>query len=284
MVTVPPPRRVPFVRNASVSADRTPLARSLDTENLSSLEIKRKVKSFLVGYSSLPKLQGCATRYLPQQRTWNACAHPLCWQCAHRRAHAASADLRRRSTEAGSLLMLRLSLASDASQSLEDAWDALEGVRASWSAGRAVRSRVSAYRWHTELTRNADDGSWNVHLHLILGTTQKMNRDDAQLIVDALTARWVECAIKRGRYAAPEALHGALIDRTPARAIAYICKGVMAPHRAVGGSGRTPSDILLSAAMDGDADDAALWLEIESASDGRHFQGTGGAWRGGPKP
>jgi len=180
--------------------------------------------------------------------------------------------------------MLRLSLASDASQSLEDAWDALEGVRASWSAGRAVRSRVAAYRWDTELTRNADDGSWNVHLHLILGATQKMNRDDALLVADALIARWVECATKRGHSAAPEALHGALIDRTPARAIAYTCKGVMAPHRAADGSGRTPRDILLSAALDGDADDAALWLEIEAASDGRRSQGTGGAWRGGAKP
>lgn len=143
---------------------------------------------------------------------------------------------------------------------------------------------MAEYRWFTELTHNAGNGSWNVHAHLILGTTQKMNRAEAQTIIDALVARWVSCAARLGHSAAREALHGDLIDHTPARAIRYASKGVMGAHSAADGGGRTPGDILLSAAVHGDADDAALWAEIECAAVKRRFQGTAGAWRGGTKP
>jgi hypothetical protein len=259
-------RRVPFAPIVGAS----PVPRSLDGENLSSglskIEIKRAIRTYVSEHSTLPALLGCATIYLPRQRTWNACGHPLCWSCARKRAEDLSADLRRRSESYAFVYSLRLSVQSTPSASLSASWRLLDDLRRPLARGRWLTGRVAAFRWFTEITRGP--GGWHPHLNLIVVSRNEIDPSE-------IPARWEALAASEGVFAPADAQYVERITRTPGRAFRYATKGPLAIH----GDSRTAGAILLDAALHGDADAATDWQEIETASAGRRWQGTGGEWR-----
>lgn len=261
------PRRVPFA--PFVGAPSVP--RSLDRENVSSplskLEIKRAVRNYVTDYSTLSTLRGCASIYLPRQHTWNACGHPLCWSCARRRAADLSADLRHRSASYAFVYSIRLSVQSTPSAPLSAVWDLLDDLRGRLTRGRWLRGRVAAFRWFPEITHGP--GGWHPHINLIVVSRNEIDPSE-------IPARWEALAASEGVFAPADAQYVERITRTPGRALSYATKGTLV----MPGNSRTAGAILLDAALYGDADAAADWLEIETASAGRRWQGTGGEWRG----
>lgn len=266
-------RRVPFVRP---TASAPSVHRSLDTQILSSVATKTVVKNFIMEYSENTKLRACSSIYLKRQRSWNRCGHPLCWQCARQRANASSADLRSRCASYPAVYAVTLSLENIPSQSLQDAWNALDAVRARLTAGRWLTGRVAAFRWFTELTHGED--GWHPHIHMIAVSNHDSTPEQDDELSTQIINRWILRARDLGHHADDAGQHVQRVTRTPGRAVSYACKGVMTSH----GDSRTPGRILLDAALRGDAHSADLWAEIEAASAGRHWQGTGGAFRGQP--
>ncbi|MFE1663305.1 protein rep [Microbacterium sp. P02] len=263
-----PITRVPFVRRPQEPAHL--LDYSIDPENLSS---KRAARAFILEYSSLQKLKRCSSIYLKTQGSWNRCEHPLCSHCARRRAYRLSAELEDLARAFPVALSLTLTLQSTAGTALEAAWDALDAVRTAFAGGRWLTTQVDAYRWHVELTRNAD--AWHPHLHLLLVSENEQDPAAVDSLRVALIERWQAVADRAGHYADPAGQHLDLIGRTRGRAIRYLAKGPMSQQKEEMTAGRIFSD----AAHKGDADAAALWEEIERASEGRRWQGTGGVFR-----
>lgn len=240
---------------------------SQDTEILSSIEIKRAVREFLMEFSSLDKLTSCSSIYLTEQKTWNRCEHQLCWSCARKRAADLTADLATKAAQYPTLITVTLSLRTMPSTTLSDAWDALDDVRGALTAGRWLTSRVAAYRWHTEITKG---DTWHPHSALLLAS-----RFGPQDIKAEVLDRWADAAAKRGHEALADAAAAQEITRTRRRALGYLVKGPVALHA----DSRTAGRILLDAALHDDAEAAADWIEIENASAGRRWQGTGGEFR-----
>jgi len=114
-----------------------------------------------------------------------------------------------------------------------------------------------------------------VHTAFLLAVRDDLSADDVQALRQRLTGRWADKAASAGHYAHPAQQGFDKIRTTSGRAISYATKGVMATH----GESRTPGRILRDAALAGDADAVVDWAEIESASVGRRFQGTGGQFR-----
>lgn len=261
---------------AAVPADPAaalPLDGSLDPENLSSDQIKRAVRAFITEFSTLEKLTSCGSRYLPDQGTWNACRRPLCWQCSHRRGALLAAELIKLSADYPTQITMTLSLATAPSTSLRDAWDALDAVRGEFTAGRWLTSRITAYRWHTELTKGPT--GWHPHVAFLLVSRNVVAAYEFAALRDELLDRWAALATARDLRADADQQHAEKIRRTPGRAVSYLTKGPMRLH----GESRTAGRILLDAAVEGDAEAAADWAEIEEASAGRRWQSTGGEFR-----
>ncbi len=123
-----------------------------------------------------------------------------------------------------------------------------------------LRSQVDAWSWSTEIT--GSHGAWHVHTAFILAVGDDLSTDDLEALRQRLSARWAVKAASAGHYADPGQQNFDRITRTHGRAIGYAVKGVMATH----GDSRTPGRILRDAALAGDADAAADWAEIETAS------------------
>lgn len=235
---------------------------------LSKIEIKRAVRNYVTNYSTLSTLRGCARIYLPRQQTWNRCGHALCWSCARKRAEDLSADLRRRSESYSFVYLIRLSVQSTTpSAPLDAAWDRLDDLRRRLTLGRWLTGRVAAFRWFTEITRGP--GGWHPHVNLIAVSRKEIDPSE-------IPVRWEALAASEGVFAPADAQYVERITCTPGRALRYATKGTLALH----GDSRTAGVILLDAALHGDADAAADWAEIETASARRRWQGTGGEWRG----
>ena len=260
-------RRVPFA--PIVGAPSVP--RSLDRENVSSplseIEINRAVRNYVTNYSTLSTLRGCGTVYLRQHHVWNDCGHPLCWSCARKRASDLSADLRHRSASYTFVYSMRLSVQSTPSAPLSAVWDLLDDLRGRLTRGRWLTGRVAAFRRYTEITHGP--GGWHPHINLIVVSRNEIDPSE-------IPARWEALAASVGVFAPADAQYAERITRTPGRALSYATKGTLA----MPGDSRTAGSILLDAAIHGDADAAAEWLEIETASAGRRWKGTGGEWRG----
>lgn len=240
---------------------------------MSSFSIQRAAREFISEFSTLKRLRDCSRIYLARQRTWSRCEHPLCWPCARLRAAALAADLRRLADDYPAKLTMTLSLQSTPEMSLRDAWDALDRRRDAFAGGRWLRARVDAWRWHTEVTMGP--GGWHPHVAFLLVSRDELRAPEFALLRESMLDRWATLATNRGLLADPEHQHLDPILRTPGRAIGYLTKGPMALHD----ESRTAGRIFLDAALHHDAGAAADWIEIEEASAGRRWQGTGGAFR-----
>lgn len=248
------------------------LDRSLDGEKLS-LARKRIIRQYVSERSSLKALRDCGAFYLPQQKRWNSCRHPLCWQCAPHRAGSRAADLRRRAEGYRLLIVMTFAAQSAPSTSLSAAWDALDQLRSDFLGDRWLRRRVDAYRWHTEITQGPQ--GWHPHVSFLLALRHDLSGSDLDVLERACRNRWSNLADNAGHCADPESQYFTKVRRTPGRMIGYLCKGPMARSR----KSRTPGRILLDAAIMGDSDADSSWAEIELASVGRRWQSTGGGFR-----
>jgi hypothetical protein len=231
------------------------------------------VREFISAYTTLPTLRSCSTIYLTRQQTWNRCTHPLWDFCAEHRANVNLAELRELCRGYATKISMTLSLQSTPSTPLREAWDALDAVRTALVGDRWLRFRVDAWRWHVEITQGPS--GWHPHLPFLIVTREPLSPPKITLLRKSLLARWAALADERGLYAAPRNQHFEPIRRTPGKALWYVGKGPM-----IGPDGsRTLRDVLYDAAVHHDAEAAADWLEVEEASLGRRWQGSGGEFR-----
>ena len=270
-----PPRRAPSgvsARRAVIPAPHS-LDGSIEGENLLySISIKRSIKRFISDHSTLSTLRSCGSTWIKSSKRWNRCESPLCASCARQRANKRAAGLRGACADYSTLIAFTVSL-STPGMALSAAWGAQDEVRAMFVGRSWLRSQVDAWSWSTEITGKR--GAWHVHTAFLLAVSDDLSADDVEGLRQRLSARWADRAASAGHYADPGQQGFDRITRTPDRAIGYAVKGVMATH----GDSRTAGRILRDAALDGDADAAADWAEIESASVGKRLQGMGGRFR-----
>lgn len=131
---------------------------------------------------------------------------------------------------------------------------------------RAVREFLNEY----SSIRDLKSCSWNPHSNLLLAS----RFGPGSLRSDILT-RWADLAAAHGHETLADPDAAEEITHTRRRALGYVVKGPVALH----GNSRTAGRILLDAALHDDAEAAADWIEIENASTGRRWQGTGGEFR-----
>lgn len=167
------------------------LDRSSDLDNLS-WSTRRRVREFISEVSSLKSLRDCSAIYLPRQRTWNRCLHPLCWQCARHRANRLAADLRTRIDGYEALATVTLSLPSMRGVPLSHAWSDLDRVRDMFVGNRWLRSHVDAYRWHVEIT--SGPSGWHPHVTFLLANIGAATLAGGEAYVE----RWVSLASAAG--------------------------------------------------------------------------------------
>ncbi|MEX8058487.1 hypothetical protein [Microbacterium sp. 16-032] len=243
---------------------------SLETQN--TLSDALEIKHFISEFSTLPKLRSCGTVYLKQHHKWNRCDHALCPSCSRQRANGRAAILHDLSADYAEIMTLTLSLASTPAAPLVDLWDDLDALRSRWVGSHWLRSQIDGWRWSMELTRTVN--GWHPHLVFVLFSRNTLSPADYDRLQTDSASRWATMATQLGHYAEADVQILAKVTRTSGRALRYATKGMIAsPEHSV-----TPGSIVRRAAT-GDADAADLWAEIEAASVGRRFQGTGGTLR-----
>jgi hypothetical protein len=176
------------------------------------------------------------------------------------------------SADYAEIMTITLSLSSKPTTPLADLWDALDGLRSRWVGSHWLRSHCDGWRWSMELTHT--NNGWHPHIAFVLFSRNTVSPDLFDRLQTDSATRWATTATKLGHHAEADVQILAKVTRTSGRALRYAMKGMIAsPEHSV-----TPGTIVRRAA-NGDADAADLWSEIEAASVGRRFQGTGGTLR-----
>jgi hypothetical protein len=118
-----------------------------------------------------------------------------------------------------------------------------------WSFGRKTRNETSA------------------HIHLLLVGNEKLAVEAGNL----LALRWAQKAVSLGLDASLTGQDARMVPKGDdrARVAGYVTKQ-SATQRSAPASGRTPGDLLNSAATTGDADDLAALQDFHNAVHGRH--------------
>jgi hypothetical protein len=128
----------------------------------------------------------------------------------------------------------------------------------------------------TEVIYTAE-GAWHVHAHWLLISRNSIPRDRAVKIAGQLRDRWINAATLRGIDARPTGQDIRLVPvRDIPRVVGYLTKD-HAGHLYEGterGMGN-----LLAEWYAGDADSAALFLELERAAHGRRWRSVSGIFR-----
>jgi sugar/nucleoside kinase (ribokinase family) len=164
------------------------------------------------------------------------------------------------------VVALTFSLSSTPDGPLAALWDALDTARGRF-VGDWLKTRVSGWRWSTEITHGA---SWHPHSpFLVFGNELDVRQLEAQAV-----DRWIGIVADMGLYAERNSQHVERITRTRGKALRYAHKGL-----SEGPAGSITPSTLLDRAAAGDAAAAALWIELDAAAQGRRFQGTGGSLR-----
>jgi len=134
----------------------------------------------------------------------------------------------------------------------------------SWMGDFRTRCRVSGWVRSLEVTFHPERVHPHAHAAFVL------DAEPGVAEVERLTEHWIESAARRGYRAARSAQKAEFVkagdDR--ARVAFYLCEQ-NAIRQSRGGKGRTPGDLLHSAAMTGDADDLARLLQFHNAVSGK---------------
>lgn len=188
----------------------------------------------------------------------------------------------------GQVLFLTLTLPHDFGEACADLLTTIKlGWRAVFSGRRwqedKERFRVAHYIRAIDITYGRN--GWHPHFHVALFVEVPLSASQISELADRIYGRYADAVEKRG-HRRPSRKHG--IDLEPARCASdlsrYLAKveGVRSGTRIalelmrgdlkegrIGG--RTPFEILASAAATGDAEDLAGWHEWEKATKGSHF-------------
>lgn len=153
----------------------------------------------------------------------------------------------------------------------------LSNVLAVWSAAFSKGSWMGRYRersqmcgWVRAVETTFSETGAHPHIHAVF----VFNGDVPEGTEDALRGRWIASASSLGLQAEPEAMRAATPAVVPpgeARdKVAFYLTEQNAIRQSRPGHGRTPGDLLHSAALTGDADDLVRLREFHAATKGRH--------------
>ena len=188
--------------------------------------------------------------------------------------------------DGGAVLMLTLTMRHRRDQGLAGLWDALgEAWRSASSGSRSVRDHLRDVQWVRRVESTHGRNGWHVHVHALLFVDPATDPDP---IGEAMFAAWAKRLTSLG-LDAPAAGPGMQIKRldlanAAAEVAEYLAKGqfetadearrraaleLASTSKLARGRNRSPMQVLADFVARGEADDAELWREWETASKGR---------------